>query len=183
MWGNLLEYAPIRRQLSRHLVEPHIAPTSGPDRNRLARLRRLSWWLDEGIRVPGTRFRIGLDPVLGLVPGLGDTAGALMSAAILVEAVRHKVPRLTLVRMAVNVILDTSVGSIPLVGDIFDAVWKSNTRNLQLLERHSNEPLAAQRADRLVVGSLFGILFLLCVGLLLGFAFLTAAVLKYLVGL
>lgn len=106
-----------------------------------------------------------------------------MSAAILVEAIRHKVPRLTLVRMAVNIILDASVGSIPLVGDVFDAVWKSNTRNLQLLERHAHEPLAAQRADRLVIGTLFGLLFLLCVALLLGFAILTTAVLKFLAGL
>jgi hypothetical protein len=121
--------------------------------------------------------------VLGLLPGLGDVVGALMSAAILVEAIRRKVPRLTLVRMAVNIILDTSVGSIPLVGDVFDAVWKSNKRNLQLLDRHSTDPLAAQRADRFVISSLFVALFLLCVALLLGSAVLTTAVLRFLVGL
>ena len=164
-------------------MEPRTEVSTRLDRKHLDRLRRLSWWLDEGIRLPGTRFRIGLDPVLGLVPGLGDMAGALMSAAILVEAVRWKVPRATLVRMAGNIILDTSVGSIPLVGDVFDAVWKSNSRNLRLLERHSNDPLAAKRADGLVIGSLFGALFLLCIALLLGFVVLSTAVLRSLAGI
>ena len=164
-------------------MEPRTEMATRSDRKRLDRLRRISWWLDESIWLPGTRFRIGLDPLLGLVPGLGDAAGALLSAAILVEAVRRKVPRLTLVRMAVNIILDTSVGSVPVVGDVFDAAWKSNARNLQLLERHSNESLVAQRADRLVVSSLFGALVLLCAALLFGFVVLTSAVLRFLAGL
>ena len=148
----------------------------------LDRLRRLAWWLDDGIRIPGTGFRIGLDPILGLVPGLGDSAGALLGVAIIAEASRRGLPRLTLVRMAANIVLDTALGSVPLAGDVFDAAWKANARNFRLLERHSKVPLEARRADRLFVGSVFGLLVLLCAGLLLGSAALIGAVIKLLVG-
>ena len=154
-----------------------------PDNVHLARLRRLAWLLDEGIRVPGTRIRIGLDPILGLVPGLGDAAGALLGAGILVEAIRRRVPRPTLVRIVANIVLDAAVGSIPLIGDAFDVVWKSNSRNLALLDRHATVPLEAQRADRFFSVTLFGIFILLCAVLLLAFGVLAAAVLKLLAGL
>lgn len=157
-------------------------PTSTPGNADLARLRRFAWLMDEGIRVPGTRFRIGLDPILGLVPGLGDAAGALLGSAILVAAIRQRVPKLTLVRMAANIGLDATLGSIPLIGDAFDAVWKSNVRNLDLLERHSAAPLEARRSDRLVVGSVFGVLLLLSIALVMGFAALIAAGLRLLEG-
>lgn len=134
--------------------------------------------MDEGIRLPGTQFRIGLDPIIGLVPGIGDAAGAILAAAILIEAIRRGIPRFTLVRMAANIALDTVLGSVPLLGDLFDAAWKANLRNLALLERHLAEPSLAKRADRLVVIGLGGALLVLCVGLLVGGALLTAAVLK-----
>jgi len=151
-----------------------------PGDSRLGHLRRLSWWLDEGIRIPGTRFRIGLDPILGLIPGLGDAAGALMSAAVVVEAIRRNVPRLTLVRMAANILLDAAAGSVPLLGDAFDAAWKANSRNLRLLERHAKVSTEARREDRLFVGGLFGLIFLFCAGLVLAFALLAGSVLKWL---
>ena len=134
--------------------------------------------MDEGIRLPGTQFRIGLDPIIGLVPGIGDAAGAILAASILIEAIRRGIPRVTLVRMAANIALDTVGGSVPLLGDLFDAAWKANLRNLALLERHLAEPSSAKRADRLVVIGLGGALLVLCVGLLVGGALLTAAVLK-----
>ena len=148
----------------------------------LARLRRLAWWLDEGIRLPGTRIRIGLDPILGLVPGLGDAAGVLLGPAILVEGLRRGVPRLTLVRMATNIVVDSVLGAVPLIGDVFDAAWKANVRNLALLERHWREPRPARRADRVFVGILLGLLVLLCLALVLGSAALITAVLKLLMG-
>lgn len=150
---------------------------------RLDRLRRLVWWLDEGIRVPGTRIRIGLDPILGLVPGLGDAVGALLGGSILVEALRRRVPQATLIRIVGNIILDTVVGAVPVIGDVFDWVWKSNRRNLQLLERHSIEPLKAQREDRLIVVSLVSLLVAICSGLVLGFALLVTAVVRVFTGL
>jgi hypothetical protein len=166
--------------LNRPLADTRRDPS--PADRSLDRLRRLAWWLDEGIRVPGTRFRIGLDPILGLVPGLGDSAGALMGVAILAEASRRGVPRLTLIRMVANIILDTALGSVPLIGDAFDAAWKANARNLRLLERHSSGPLEARRGDRLFVVGLFGLLVLVCAGLLLGSAALIGAVMKLLAG-
>jgi hypothetical protein len=149
-----------------------------PTTDRLARLRRLSHWLDDGIRIPGTRLRIGLDPILGLVPGIGDAAGAVLAAAIVVEAVRQGVSRFTLMRMAGNVAVDAGLGAVPFIGDLFDAGWKANIRNLALLERHVDVPSKARRGDRLFVLGLVGLLVLLCAALMVGGALLTVAILE-----
>jgi hypothetical protein len=118
---------------------------------RLERVRRFAVLLDSGIRIPGTRIRIGLDPILGLVPGLGDVAGAALSAGIFAEGVRRGASRATLVRMAANIALDLLVGAIPVLGDLFDVVLKVNLRNVALLERRAADPQAARRGDRLFV--------------------------------
>lgn len=164
------------------MVEPRITPTSPRDDVQLVRLRRLTWWLDEGIRVPGTRIRFGLDPILGLLPGLGDVAGALLGGAILLEAYRRRLSRTAQIRIAANIILDTALGAVPLLGDAVDVVWKSNRRNLDLLEKHSVMPSKATRTDRLWAMTVFGVLGATCVGLLAGFAFLVNATLKLLAG-
>ena len=143
---------------------------------RLDHLRRFGYWMDEGIRLPGTRLRIGLDPIIGLVPGLGDALGALLGTAILLEAVRRRTPRSTLVRMIGNIALDALLGAVPLLGDLFDAAWKANLKNLALLERHLTEPSRAKRADRLFLAVLGGLLLLLCAALVVGGAILTALV-------
>jgi Domain of unknown function (DUF4112) len=150
--------------------------------DRLVRIRRLAWWLDQGIRIPGTQIRVGLDPILGLVPGVGDSAGALLGAAILWEGVRAGVPRLTLARMAANILLDTAVGSVPVAGDVFDAAWKANTRNLDLLEQHAISPSKARRSDRLFVFGLIVLLVALVVAILAGAALLTGVLLRLLTG-
>ncbi|KAB1198106.1 MULTISPECIES: DUF4112 domain-containing protein [Haloferax] len=118
----------------------------------LDRLRTVSYYLDNAIAIPGTNYRIGLDPILGLVPGIGDTTASAMSAYILVEAAMLGVPRATLARMFGNVLLDTVFGSIPLVGDVFDAAWKANTRNVRLLEeRYGDFSGEGVEADRRVI--------------------------------
>ena len=114
----------------------------------LKRLRGLAWLLDNSIRIPGTRIRFGLDPVLGLIPGLGDAAGTILSSYILVEGNRLGVSRSTLLRMTANVLLELAAGAIPLVGDLFDAGWKANQRNIRLLERSMLTPDRAHRRDR-----------------------------------
>ncbi|WP_435318291.1 DUF4112 domain-containing protein [Haloarchaeobius sp. TZWSO28] len=91
--------------------------------------------LDDAFRVPGTNIRIGLDPLVGLVPGVGDAASAAVSLYIVAEAYRAGVPKLTLVRMLGNVGVDAGVGAIPVVGDAFDAMWKGNKRNVELLRK------------------------------------------------
>ena len=145
---------------------------------RLEHLRRFAFWLDEGIRLPGTGLRIGLDPILGLVPGVGDAAGAFLAVAILVEAGRRGASRLTLIRMAYNIALDALLAAVPLIGDVFDAVWKANLRNVALLERHAAGPTAARKADRLFVVVLSGALVLFCAVLLVGSIVLTARLLR-----
>ncbi|MCY7378703.1 MAG: DUF4112 domain-containing protein, partial [Gemmatimonadaceae bacterium] len=117
----------------------------------LARARALTRLLDSAARVPGTSFRFGLDPVLGLIPGLGDVAGAALSGYVVILASRLGAPKSVLVRMLGNVAIDTVAGAMPVVGDLFDAAWKSNTRNLALLERHVGLPTTERAASRAVV--------------------------------
>jgi len=114
--------------------------------------------MDELFAVPGTRLRFGLDALLGLLPGVGDTAAAMASVYILSAAHRHGVPRVTLARMALNVAIDALVGAIPLAGDAFDVYFKANRRNVELLRRHIAAGPAAvrklRRWDGLFVGAL-----------------------------
>ena len=103
---------------------------------RVRRLRHLSTLLDEQFRIPGTTYRIGLDGLLGLIPGAGDTLSLLLSTYWLFEATRLGVPRRLLLRMAANIGLDALAGAIPIIGDIFDVAWKANKKNLALLEAY-----------------------------------------------
>jgi hypothetical protein len=99
-------------------------------------VRWLSYLLDERFRIPGTKYRIGLDGLLGVLPGVGDTVGTLLSAYILFEAIQLGIPRATLLRMVANIALDTLVGAIPVVGDVFDVAWKANKKNVALLNAY-----------------------------------------------
>jgi hypothetical protein len=108
----------------------------GDDDLRLKRLRFLSRLLDAQFRIPGTAYRIGLDGLLGFIPGIGDAVSMLLSSYILYEAMGYSVPRRTLLRMAANIGLDTVVGAIPVIGDIFDIAWKANQKNVALIEKH-----------------------------------------------
>ena len=126
-----------------------VATRSGPE---LERLRALARFLDTAIPLPGTRFRFGFDAIIGLVPFIGDALSALFSVYIISQAARLGAPRSTLTRMIANVGIDTLIGEIPLLGDIFDAGFKSNIRNLALLESHLEQPAAARTQSRLVVG-------------------------------
>jgi uncharacterized protein DUF4112 len=103
---------------------------------RLKRVRLLSRLLDEQFRIPGTTYRVGLDGLLGLIPGVGDVAGALLSSYILYEAIRLGAPRTLLLRMVANIGIDTVVGAVPVVGDIFDIAWKTNKKNAALLHAY-----------------------------------------------
>src|SRR5262245_44147592 len=92
------------------------------------RLDRLAWLLDDLFRIPGLRWRVGLDALIGLVPGIGDTITTALSLSLLAAAVRYRVPKITVLRMALNLAIDYAIGSVPVVGDVFDVWWKANQR-------------------------------------------------------
>lgn len=110
----------------------------------LGHLNKISQLLDNAFAIPGTRFRIGLDGIIGLIPGIGDAAGAVFSIYVIFHAARLGLPVSALLRMVGNVALETVVGAVPIVGDIFDIVWKANTRNMALLRGH--RPLGIAKA-------------------------------------
>jgi hypothetical protein len=111
---------------------------------RVERLRQLAHLLDDRFRIPGTKYRIGLDGLVGLVPGVGDAVTTLISLYIVLEARRLGLPVSKLGRMGLNVGLDAVLGAVPLVGDLFDVAWKANRRNVALLLDH----LEADRRTR-----------------------------------
>ena len=151
-----------------------------PSTLAVQRLRRYAYWLDEGIRIPGTRIRIGLDPILGLIPGAGDAVGAILAGAIVLESVRRGVDRVGVLRMAANIAIDTLIGAVPVVGDLFDAGWKGNKKNLAILERHLAEPSVAKRADRMSVLLIGGGLLVVCLTVMVVALLVTAKVLGWL---
>jgi hypothetical protein len=158
-------------------LKPPLASTD-PRHLSLQRLRRLSYLLDNSIPIPGIG-RIGIDPILGLVPGAGDTVSGALAAYIVWEAARLGSPRATLVQMVWNILIETILGSVPIVGDLFDATWKANARNLALLETHFNAPRAQRRSTDWVFLTL-----LICVLLLIviGFATVSVLLVRLLVG-
>jgi hypothetical protein len=121
-------------------------------------LERLSWLMDDLFRVPVLGWRFGLDALIGLIPGLGDTTTSLVSFYILVSAVRYRVPKITLLRMGLNIAIDYVVGSLPIVGDLADAWWKSNHMNVDLLRKRAtvsvDEARSARMSDWIFVGGI-----------------------------
>jgi len=115
-------------------------------------LRKVAQLLDSAFVVPGTSYRVGLDPILGLVPGLGDLVSPLFTIGILWQARELAIPRVVLLRMILNVAIDSLVGAVPVVGDLFDFAWKANNKNLALVERHAQEERTASAGDWLFVG-------------------------------
>lgn len=141
------------------------------DRGRLERLHGLARVLDSAFVVPGTSFRFGLDALIGLIPGVGDLVGAGLSGFILIEAARLGVPRSVMLRMGWNVAVETVVGAIPFAGDLFDAAYKANNRNIRLLDRYLQEPAGTHRTSRWLVAAILGGLLVLV--LAVGWAFVS----------
>jgi hypothetical protein len=112
-------------------------------------IERLGWLMDDLFRVPVLGWRFGLDALIGLIPGLGDTTTSLVSFYILAAAVRYRVPKITLLRMGLNIGLDYVIGSLPLVGDFADAWWKSNQMNVELLRKRATVSAEEARAGRM----------------------------------
>lgn len=144
---------------------------------RLDELRKFAWLMDSQFQVPGTSFRFGLDAIVGLVPGVGDLIGAIASVVFMVQAARMGASRAVLSRMAANIGIETVVGTVPLLGDFFDATFKANQRNFRLIEHLAVAPTAAHADSRrlfmgiaIALGAvlvLLGVLALVLAGLIL----------------
>ena len=135
-----------------------------PPHDSLHRVRLVARVLDDAVRVPGTKLRFGIDPIVGMIPGLGDLLGGAASAYIILEAARAGAPTSVLLRMTMNVGVDTLVGALPFLGDLFDFAWKSNSRNAELLARHVETPAHTRRASIALVVLLLTLLAALAIG-------------------
>ena len=107
-------------------------------------VQRLSWFLDNSIRLPGG-YRIGVDGIIGLIPGIGDAIGGFLSGLIIYHAHKTGVPPLIKLRMLINVLIDSTLGAIPVLGDIFDFVWKANQKNADLMAAYQQKPEQVKR--------------------------------------
>lgn len=137
--------------------------------------RWLALVMDNLVRLPGTKFRFGLDPLIGLIPGLGDTGSTLISAMALLAAARRGLPKILLARMSLNILINEAVGIIPIVGDAFSFWFKSNARNYDLLRQHTAAPRASTTSDWIFVGLvLVALLLILLVSLAVSFWLLSA---------
>ena len=129
-------------------------PGAARDRTGLGSARVLARLLDDAIPIPGTAWRFGIDPLLGLVPGIGDALGAILSTWILVVAARLGVPAAVLARMGLNVAIDAIVGVVPLVGDLADFGVKPNAKNLRLIDAWLERPGPTRRASGAMVAGI-----------------------------
>lgn len=117
----------------------------------LERLRRIAALLDSRFRVPGTNIRFGLDPILSLIPGLGDLTSPLFALALIVQGLRQRVPKIVLTRMMLNALVDAVIGAVPIAGTIGDVFFRANLMNLRLLERHAHPGRPPETGDYVFV--------------------------------
>jgi len=149
-------------------------------------LERLAHWLDSVFEIPGIRLRFGIDALLGLLPGVGDTASALASVYILQAASKFGVSRVTIARMTLNIVVDLMVGAVPIVGDLFDVYWKANRQNVQLLRRHINANPTMEKklkvSDTLFVASMIAVIAAILVASVAGAYFFLARIFSIVTG-
>ncbi len=132
------------------------APTGKAADNSSAAARIVAHWMDELFVIPGTNIRIGLDPIIGLFPGVGDAIASSIGFVTLTEGIRQRVPLTALMRMGLNILINNAVGCIPVVGDAFSIWFKSNSRNLALLERwKTGDKTAVKRSSRIFMATFF----------------------------
>jgi hypothetical protein len=146
-------------------VEWEVLPPE--EKEKRSELEPLFRWLallmDNFFRVPGTRFRFGLDPLMGLLPGLGDTGSAIISAMALIAAARRGLPKILLARMSLNILINEAIGIIPIVGDAFSFWFKSNARNYELLKRHTGGIGRSTKGDWIFVALVLAALLVILV--------------------
>ena len=130
--------------------------------------RLVSVVMDRLIKIPGLKKRLGLNPIVDLVPGFGDIAAALVSVSVIVYGIRRRVPKVLLGRMALNVLINELVGLIPIVGSIFAFWFTANTRNYELIKDHLDTPQRSTKGDKIFVGLILCLIILVIVGSIIG---------------
>ena len=165
------------REVEFEVLPKDTEETTGQPDPLLAWIARL---MDNAFTVPGTQIRFGLDPILGLFPGFGDTVTALISTLLIVQSSRYGLPKIVLARMALNVLLNTTLGAVPIVGDAFSLWFKSNILNYALLQKHAGSRRRSTTRDWLFVGGLIGTLLAAIALILLGLFTLIAALFRHL---
>lgn len=138
-------------------------------------IKLISRLLDTFFVIPGTRIRFGLEPIIGLIPFLGDQVTALISAALLYRSVQHRLPKIALVRMALNIFINAIVGMVPILGDIFVLWYKPNIRNYRILQRYAGQTTAVTGGDWLFVSILISSTFFLIVAVTLLLVYATVS--------
>ena len=145
-------------------------------------LDQLSLWMDGLFRIPGIGWRFGLDALVGLIPGVGDLATTGVSFYILAAAVRYRVPKITLLRMGLNIGVDYVLGSLPVIGDLFDAWWKSNQKNVELLKQRATVSSEEARSGRLSDWLFLLLIVLVLLALLVGSLAVAYLILRFVAG-
>jgi hypothetical protein len=145
------------KEVAKRTLEPEVVPPGVPD----PWIEKLAWVMDSSI--PIGRWRIGLDGIIGLVPGLGDLAGALISALIVVAGVRARLPRSAIARMVANVAIEAVVGIVPFLGDLFDVAWKANTRNVEIFREALKGERSRRKDSMFVAGILLAVAAILAI--------------------
>ena len=154
----------------------HIPEVIEPDEKLpqdLVALRKFAFYMDEAFTIPGTRIRVGIDALLGLIPGVGDFIGGILSSWIVFGALRHRVPARVIVRMIANILIDLIFGAVPVAGDVFDFLYEENMKNMRLLERHRDRRRPPRSAGSITLIALAILAFNMMVALLMLFAVVT----------
>jgi hypothetical protein len=160
--------------MAAHVVDRvHIPEVIEPDEalpRDLVALRRFAFVMDQAFQIPGTKARFGLDAVVGLIPGIGDVIGGVLSTWIIAGALRHRVPTRVILRMVLNVVVDLIFGAVPVAGDVFDFLFEENMKNMRLLEKHRDRKRPPRRTSEiaLVLGAIIAFVVLLALSLVVG---------------
>jgi uncharacterized protein DUF4112 len=168
------------------VLEWEVLPLESRQTRKLSGLEPLFKWLaiimDGLLRLPGTKFRFGLNPLIDFVPGIGDISAAFVSTSVLVYAVTRGLPKILLARMALNILINELVGIVPVLGSAFAFWFRANKRNYDLLQRHIELPTRSRKSDWIFVGVVLGLIFvIICAGLIVSLVALQA-IARFLLG-
>lgn len=161
----------------------HIPEVIEPDEKLprdLVAMRRFAFFMDEAFTIPGTPFKVGADALLGLIPGIGDIIGGVLSTWIVIGALRHRVPAPVILRMILNIGIDLLFGAVPVAGDVFDFLYEENIKNMRLLEKHRDRKRPPRSTGAIFFVSMLIVLFVLAMAV--GLVFALVAIVLWLIG-